>query len=483
MKKILVILFLPTLLFGQSEEGTKKIQLTFKEAVQIGLDENVVLKQAENQLEVQEAIRLREKFRYLPNVSAEAVYRQIDGLQFNQIQGILTSTQSNNVRAGIDVGLNIFEGFGRIKSIRRANYDFKAQSEAVERSKQQLIFDVSQQYLQILLNRELLRIADDNLTLQKTTLEQIQGQVEAGALAKPDLYTQQAQVEQLSVQKLRSQNDLRVSKTALMQTLLLEPVVEIEPVEPNWNVEEIIATEYELEELYTLALSNRPDYQQTVNLVKSNESGIGVASAGYYPTLSAFLSYGTDYSDLVANRVSQPTGEFETIGFVNNDPDQPVVSIDERFESFNEAVSFNDQFFDANPATVIGLRLQVPIFDRFQTRTNRAIAKLNHNNATLDEKNLERTIFLDVQNAYLNFQAAKTDYYATQKQFEAAEKALEVQQERFELGVGNLVELSQANNIYIQGAASRAQSEYTLLFQKVILDFVLGVINFEAIPE
>ena len=482
MKKLLLILFFPTLLFGQTE-NPKKVQLTFKEAVKIGLNENVLLKQAGNQLEIQQAIQLREKSRYLPDVSATSTFRQIDGQQFNQVQGEVAFTKSNNLSAGIDARINVFEGFGRIKSIKQANYDFQAQSDAVERAKQQLIFDISQQYLQILLSQELLRIAEDNLIVQTTTLDQIQGQVDAGSLAKPDLYTQQAQVQQLEVQKIRSGNDLRISKTNLMQTLLLEPVVEIEPVEPNWNINEIIATGYNLNEMYETALKNRPDYNQTVNTVKSNQLGIGVASAGYYPTLSAFWSYGTNYSNLVANASQVPNGEFEEIGYLNGDPSQPVISSNESTDRVSEEVPFNDQFFDANPATVLGLRLDIPLFDRFQTRTSRTIARLQHDNAILNEKNLKRTIFLDVQNAYLDFEAAKTDYYASQKQFTAAEKALEVQKERYELGVGNLVELSQANNLYVQGAASKAQSEYTLYFQKVILDFVLGTLNFEDIPD
>ncbi|MEM6525626.1 MAG: TolC family protein [Bacteroidota bacterium] len=486
MKKLTFVLSLASVFSVYAQVDTpqtpKELNMSFSEAVEIGLKENVSYRREKNQLEIQQATKLREHFRYLPDISASARYTQIDGQQFNQVQGIVAFTKSDNINASINMNLNLFEGFGRIKSIKQANYNFKAQINAVDRARQQLIFDIAQQYLQILLSQELLRIASDNLDVQRTTLSQIEGQVEAGALAKPDLYTQEAQVDQVDVLRLRAKNTLRNNKTTLMQTLQLEPVVEIVTSEPDWSVEDIIALDYDLNSLYEIAMQNRPDYKQTVDLVKANKMGIGVATSGYYPTLSAFFSYGSNYSNLVANSTFIETGEFETIGFVNGNPNQPVSDVNPSFIRVNEEVSFDTQFFDDNPASFIGLNLSIPIFDRFQTRTNRVIAKLQHQNAKLDEQNLRRTVFLDVQNAYLDFLASKTDYFASQKQFEAAEKALEVQKERLRLGVGNLVEYSQANNIYIQGAASKAQSEYTLLFQKIILDFVLGTLKYEGLP-
>lgn len=456
--------------------------LTFKEAVEIGLKNSVTLKQSVNQLEVQEAIRLRERFRYLPEISANARYTQIDGQQFNQVQGIVAFTKSDNISGTLNLNWTVFEGFGRIKSIKQAGHSFDAQYYSVERSRQQLISNIAQQYLQILLSKELLRIAEDNLTVQKTTLEQIKGQVDAGALAMPDLYTQQAQVDQLEVLRIRSANTLRSNKTTLMQTLQLDPIIEIDPQHPDWDVSEILALEYDLNSLYQTALSSRPDYLQSLSTIEANKMNIGTMSAGYYPTLTAFYNYGSNYSNLVARSTFTPTNEYPVIGYVNGDPSQEVLSSEPRMDRISEGVPFNTQFFDNNLASFLGLNLSIPIFDRFQTRTNRVNAKMQYRNSLLDEQNLKRTIYLDVQNAYLNLQAAKADYFASNKQFEAAAKAFEVQKERFDLGIGNLVELSQANNTYVQGAASKAQATYTLLFQKILLDFVLGTLKSEDIP-
>ncbi len=485
MSKVYVVCILIYFVAGNTlaqNEGPKVLKISYKEAVEVALKENVNLRQQKNLLEAREADRLGARFQYLPNVSLNGSYTRVDGQQFDQVQGILAFTESDRINGSLDASLTLFDGFNRASSIKQATYNFKAQENAVKRSRQQLIFDVSQQYLQILLNDELLNIATDNLEVQRTTLKQIDGFVEAGTRARPDLYTQEAQVQQLEVLKLRSENGYRRSKSVLMQTLLLDPGVDLDPATPSWDINEIFAQEYDLEELYSIALKNRPDLRQSEFLVKSSEKAVANASSGYYPNLTAFFSYASNFSSLVAESNFIPTNEFETIGYLNGDVNQPVTDVSPIAIRETSEVGFNQQFFDDNPVFFYGVRVNIPIFDRFQTRTNRVTSKIQRDNAKLNVENLSRTIYLDVQNAYLDFQAAKEDYTATTKQYEAAKKALEVQQERFDLGIGNLVELSQANNTFVNGAAARAQSVYTLLFQKIILDFNLGILNFEDIP-
>lgn len=472
-------------LYGQGEEQEVKkdtLKITFKEAVEVALKENVPLRQQQNLLEVNEANRLAQKFRYLPTVSISGQYTRTDGQQFDQVQGVLAFTQSDRVSGSLDANLTLFDGLNRINSIKAADYSFKSQQSAVETRKQQLIYDVAQQYLQILLDTELLKIASDNLAVQQTTLEQIEGFVEVGSRAKPDLYTQEAQVQQAAVLKINAENTLRRSKTALIQTLLLNPTVDIEVVTPEWEALNILNQTYELNKLYSLALNNRPDYKQAQYTVEANNSNMSAASSGYFPTLTAFFSYGSNYSSLVANSTYTETNQYETIGYVNGDENMPVQSINPVLIASNNEVPFDNQFFDDNLTTYYGLNLRIPIFDGLQTRAQRMAAKIDYENSKLDEENLERTIFLNVQNAFLDFKAAKENYMASQKQFEAGKKAQEVQQERYDLGIGDLVELSQANNLYVQGAASKAQATFTLIFQKIIIDYNLGTLKFEDIP-
>ena len=102
---------------------------------------------------------------------------------------------------------------------------------------------------------------------------------------------------------------------------------------------------------------------------------------------------------------------------------------------------------------------------------------MNYENTRLALQDLELQIFREVQIAYLDFTAAKKEFNAAQSQFEAGQAAYNIQKERYDVGVGDLVELAQSTNTFVRAAASRAQAEYSLLFQKVILDYYTGTLN------
>ncbi|MFY7918069.1 MAG: TolC family protein, partial [Chryseotalea sp.] len=105
-----------------------------------------------------------------------------------------------------------------------------------------------------------------------------------------------------------------------------------------------------------------------------------------------------------------------------------------------------------------------------------------YQNAILTRDNLEKSIKIDVQRSYRNFATAIESYKSSLVQFEAAELAQRTQQESFDLGVSAQVALAQANQTFIQAAASKAQAEFTLLFQKILLDYALGTLKVEDIP-
>ncbi len=80
---------------------------------------------------------------------------------------------------------------------------------------------------------------------------------------------------------------------------------------------------------------------------------------------------------------------------------------------------------------------------------------------------------------YNNYLTALESYDASQVQYRAGELALRTQQEGFLLVVSSQVELSQANQTYVQAAASRAQAEVTLIFQKMLMEYALGTLRID----
>jgi outer membrane protein len=450
---LLPLIFCLSIFYANAQD--KSIVLTINEAVKIGLENNVNLNTQKNQLQANQARKVQSIVNFLPSVDASASFQRQDGIQIIPNTGAAASLTSDQFQSSVRSDFNIFNGFNRINTLIQNNNLVLAQTALVNRSHQDVINLVSSQYLQVLLDQELLRIAEENLNAQKVTLEQIKGQVEVGARAVTDEYNQNAQVKALEVTYLRAKITLENDRAVLSQTLQLDPAASFTVAKPNWVVDSSFLNSITLDSLYEVALNNRSDYKQQQYLVKGNLHGIRASTSGYLPTLSAFASYGSFY--------------FVNDGWKTN-PDVP------------KPVSFNEQFRNLNPQLAYGLSLSIPIFDRLQTRTNRIVNKVAYQNAILTRDNLEKSIKIDVQRSYRNFVTAIESYKSSLIQFEAAELAQRTQQESFDLGVSAQVALAQANQTFIQAAASKAQAEFTLLFQKILLDYALGTLKVEDIP-
>ena len=172
---------------------------------------------------------------------------------------------------------------------------------------------------------------------------------------------------------------------------------------------------------------------------------INVARSLHYPTLEFSGGWGTQYTSQAAE------------------------------------TDFGKQLFESNYVWSYGFDLSIPIYQRHYAKTEKVKAKMQLENSKLVKKDLRLMIFREVQTAHLNFLAAKNEYYAAEKQYSAAQEAYNIQKERYEVGVGTLVELSRSTWTLVDGAASRAQARYQLLFQKVILDYYTGLLNPEEI--
>jgi len=447
MKKI-IFGFLATLLFNFSYGQEKLSNLTFPEAIKIALKNNVNLKQQKNQLDASSMQRTSSMARLGPSVSLNGNLGRNDGNSFNQQEGRVVNGVVDFMSGSLDANMVLFNGMNRLNAYRQSKSQLESQIHSIERTNQDVIQLVSTQYLQCLLDQQLLKIDKTNLETQKKQLNQIKEQTEAGSRAKVDVYNQEFQVKNAELTVLRSEFRLRNDKATLSQTLQLDPDVDYEVEEPEWNVNEASMSQQQLDELYTVALNSRSDYLQAKSAAEAARFGYMSQSGTYYPRISAFFSYGSQYNDVRGQ----------------------------------ENRTFDQQFFEDNLQTTYGLSFTIPIFGGFQTRSAVVQSKVNHKNAELDVENLENTVKSDVLRAYQNYQDAVQAYEASKAQLEAAKLSYNLEEERYNLGISDLVQFTQANQALIGAQADMAQSTYTLLFQNILLQYATGTLKVEDIP-
>jgi len=113
------------------------------------------------------------------------------------------------VQGGINANYTVFNGFNRANFLMQSNANLLAQSFLVQRTNQDVIFNVTSQYLTVLLDQELYRIAVENASTQQVILDQINGQVEVGARAEADQFTQDALVKKSGASSITCQSHAR----------------------------------------------------------------------------------------------------------------------------------------------------------------------------------------------------------------------------------------------------------------------------------
>ncbi len=424
-------------------------QLTFAEAVKIGLHENVVMKNTRNNLRSFQANKAIRVAAFTPNLGVSSGISQTSGPQIDEQKGLINSITSN-FRASVGSELVIFNGNNRINSLKASAYRLQGQEFLLKRTEQDIINQVALQFLQVLLDQELLRIAEENLLTQQRTLDEITGFVTAGSRPEVDQYRQRADVKRFELLVIQAGNALVNDKAALAQTLQLDPAEDFTVIKPAWDIDHIRAMTFSLEELYTTALQNRADFKRLEAIERASLHDYKRAANGYLPYVSGFISFGASY-------------------FNPNDPNVPTEP-------------FLDQL-GSRRSTSYGVNLTIPIWNRMQARNARITNKVTHENVINAVENLEKRVKIEVQTAYTNFIDVKAAYEVSLAQYDAARLAYETQQESYTVGLATQVELTIANAAFVGARANLAQTGYRLLFQKIRLDYATGVLTAEGIEN
>jgi outer membrane protein TolC len=144
------------------------------------------------------------------------------------------------------------------------------------------------------------------------------------------------------------------------------------------------------------------------------------------------------------------------------------------------AAPFDTQFYTDNLRRTYGVQLFIPILGGntiFQNRANVYQQKTTYLNNKILRQNAEILVKTDVLRAYQNFKLVKRTFAVTLSQLEAAEMAFRLETERYNLGVTNFVDYQNANRVFVQAQADKAQAEVRLLFQKVVVAYAAGTLK------
>ncbi|MEM9023671.1 MAG: TolC family protein, partial [Bacteroidota bacterium] len=433
------------------------------------LENNLQIRQGELGVEIAKEDVKNNRGRLMPNLNGFASNTWNFGQTIDRFtnQFANTTVRSNNFSINSDV--TVFNGFQITNTLKQSQLDLKAREFGTDKQRNDIQLQVARAYLNILFNEELLAVAQNQLRLSQQQLERTRKLSDAGSVPLGSVYDVQAQVATEELNVVSAENSLALSKLSLKQLLQLEADTDMAINKPEIVLGDGTVLPARPSAVFGMAAGVMPEVKQAEYQLASAEKGLSIAKGGRSPSLSMSGSIGTGYSGLSSEVVGFTENGTELIG--NTASGEPVFA--PVFETISQDVSFSDQI-DQNLNRSVGLTLTIPFFNAFTTSTNIQRARLNKE---IQETNLELVRYQlrqEIEQAYADAVAALKQYRASDRSVTSLQESFNYAEQRFNVGLMNAVDYSEAKNRLINAQSDRLRAKYDFVFKSKILEFYQG---------
>ncbi|HTC71588.1 MAG TPA: TolC family protein [Solirubrobacteraceae bacterium] len=290
----------------------------------------------------------------------------------------------------------------------------------------QVVFGVRRAYFTARANKELVGVARETLDNQQKHLTQVQGFVQVGTQPEIALAQQKAAVANAQVALINAQNGYETAKAQLNQAAGIPGDTEYDV--DNEAMAPVEDEDQPLETLVTKAVAARPELASIAKQRVAQEETLSATKGGYGPTLSAGAG---------ANAAG--------------------VALDGLVPNWN-----------------VGLVLAWPIYQGGLTRAQVRAAEAGLQSVDAQRSLEELQVRLDVDTARLAVRAAKATISASDDALASARDQLHLAEGRYATGVGNIIELNDAQVAYTNAAAQAVQARFSLASARAQLMAALG---------
>ncbi len=435
MKRIYVIsLLLTTGLSIQAQEIWD-----LKRCIDYAIEHNLSIKQQEdiqqqNEIEVSTA-----KWNRLPNLNGGVSHSFNFGRSI-QADNTYKSLNTQNTGLNLSTSVPLFTGMQLTNNIALAKLNLKAAVEDLNKAKEDISIQVTSNYLQVLFNKELSKIAHEQVMLSKEILSQKEAFFANKKISKADLYEAKSRVAQDELSAVQAENNYKLSLLDLSQLLELPNPDEFEIVVPETDTlvnADILMSPVDI---YAEAIAVKPAVKAAQYRLEGAQKNIRIAQSAYYPQLSLSAGLSTNYYNV----------------------------------SGRENGHFGAQLRD-NFSQYIGFSLSVPIFNRFATRNRVRNARIQQHSFNLQLEEVKKNLYKEIQQAYYNAINASTQYASSRTANQAAQLSFNLMKEKYIVGKANSTEYNEARTIWMKAISDFIQAKYDYLFRCKILDFYRGI--------
>lgn len=142
--------------------------------------------------------------------------------------------------------------------------------------------------------------------------------------------------------------------------------------------------------------------------------------------------------------------------------------------SYNYMAMGDDFKFKWYPYSVVGLSLNIPIFDGFSTSSNIRQYKAAKNIIQLNREDTERNLKITLKNYENQITTCMKNYAAAESTVEVAQRSYDIAERMYELGKATLLELNDAMIGLVQAQLTMSQAVYNFMVTKSSIEELEG---------
>ena len=368
MRKIILIIILTFSIKSQSQD-----LWTLTDCVNRALKENISIKQSELDYLDSEISRKTAIGNFLPNLNIGSSHSWNVGLNQNITTGLLENITTQFSSMNLNMNVDILNGLKNIKQLHLANLSILANQYQLADMKENISLLVANSFLQILFNKEILKVQELQFEISKEELQRAIELVRSGVVPKGDLYEFEANLTSVEKSVIDAKNSLKLAKIALAQLLLIDDYENFDIIDVDYKLKISNILDKSPDEIFSYAVENKNEIKIAETNLEIAKKSLEFNKSFLQPRLSAFyyLSTRIAYSDRLIG-----SGDFNLVpvGVVENTNERVLAPV--QATKIVPPKSFSDQF-DINKGQNYGLSLSIPILNGFSVRSNVNRSKIN----------------------------------------------------------------------------------------------------------
>jgi outer membrane protein len=351
-----------------------------------------------------------------------------EGVRVDPSTGQLTTSNTTNrsVNTSISSSVELFAGFRRTSERRAANATRTAAEAGLENSRFQQALVTTNQFFDALAAGELVRVRVAGVRRAEQQLEVAVARLRAGAAIRPDSLRSVVTLGNAQLALLTAQTQLATAEANLGRLVGFEGQVSAADDSSYYRIIEAVDTSG----LRAEALANSPAVRASEAQASAARSAIGVAKAGYFPSLTL-------------------SGNAQLNGSRNND------------YTFLTQRQFQ-------------LQMSWPIFNRFQREQQIATNQVAAENAEANAAEDRRQVLADLTSGIAALESARLRIGITQTSVLAAREDLRVQQERYRLGAATIVDLLTSQEALSQAEVDEINARFDYIRARTQIGALIG---------